>query len=322
MITSRMTLRALVLPTLVLVVAVTGGATPSTPPSTAPGTAACRNLVPGEYSIHVDVDGTTREVLVHVPPVASEPAPRMPLVIAFHGYSAYAWQLAETARLGPMADAGGFVVAYPQGSGTVPSWYVPGGPTPPPAGVDDIRLVEALLDLASAEGCVDAERVVVMGHSMGGAMADAVACALADRIVGVIEVSAVRFAIPCSPTRPVHVVALHALDDPVLPYGGGRIAGAPPSYAQVRPVEQAMADWATRNGCPGGPVTVEEPDGGAVLTWEGCASPVVLHRRPAGGHDYPALASALVREMVLWGSAGEPDPTERCPADVALDSGA
>jgi polyhydroxybutyrate depolymerase len=302
--------RCLLLATLLLASAgAVEGASPSADPTPLPSPApACTNLVPGEYAIHVDVDGITREVLLHVPSAVEQAGARVPLAIGFHGYSAYAWQLAETAGLGPAADADGFIIAYPQGlpdGPWPPNWYFPGNPTDAPAGVDEIRLVEVILDQAAAEGCIDTERVVAFGHSMGGGMTDAVACALADRLAGAVLVSAVQFGGPCEPARPVPIEALHAVDDDVLPYAGGHIPGTPASFPGVLAVEPQMARWAARNGCTGGPVVSEQPDGGAIMTWEGCAAPVVLHRLPSGGHAYAPLASRLVREMIGQAGTGQ-----------------
>jgi polyhydroxybutyrate depolymerase len=302
---------AILLATLLLVPAApTEGAQLSTVPMSPPAS-SCRDLIPGEYPSEVDVDGLPREVLVHVPPAASEPGARLPLVIAYHGYSAYAWQLAESARLGPVADELGFVVAYPQGlpdGPWPPDWYFPGAPDEPPQGVDEIRFVEVLLELAAAEGCIDTDRVFVMGHSKGGGMAEAAACALADRLAGAVLVSAIQLGIPCAPATPIPVVALHALDDAVLPYAGGHIPGTPSSYPDVLPVEQGIGAWATRNRCTSGPVVSPRPDGGADLAWEGCAAPVILHRLASGGHDIPDLAAVVVREMVLDTADGGDGP--------------
>jgi polyhydroxybutyrate depolymerase len=278
------------------------GASPSTIPSPLPSPApACANLFPGEYTITIDVAGLSREVLVHVPPAVATPGARLPLVIGFHGYTSYAWQLSETARLSAAADEDGFVLAYPQGLrvGSWPTdWFIPGGPDRPPASVDDIAMVEALLDLAGAEGCIDVGRIVVMGHSKGGGMAEAAACHLADRLAGAVLISPVQFGIPCEPARPIPIAAVHAVDDEVLPYEGGQVAGAPSWYARQLPIEQGMAEWAVRDGCTGGPAMTEQQDGGAILVWEACAAPVVLHRLASGGHDYSLLGSELVREMV------------------------
>ncbi len=287
------------------------GASPSFAPSGGP-VGPCRQLVPGDHTLAIDVDGISREVIVHVPPAASQPGARLPLVIAFHGYSAYASQLAASLGLGPVADEDGFVVAYPQGlsrGAWPPDWFFPGAPGPSPSGVDDIRFTEAILELAAAETCIDMGRVTVVGHSKGGGMAEAAACALPDRLIGAVLLSAVQFGVPCAPAVPIPIVALHALDDPVLPYAGGHIPGTPAGYPDVLPVEQGIAAWSTRNGCASGPVISEQPDGSAVLAWEGCAASVVLHRLATGGHDIPALAASLVREMVAGATDGPDGPT-------------
>jgi polyhydroxybutyrate depolymerase len=289
-------------------VAAADGASPSAPGSGRPA-GACRELAPGDQRLDIDVDGMRRQVLVHVPPAAAQPGARLPLVIAYHGYSAYAEERAESLGLGPVADEEGFVVVYPQGlrrGPWPPDWYFPGSPDPAPAGLDEIGFTEAMLDLAAAETCIDMERVIVVGHSKGGGMAEAAACAFSDRLAGAVLLSAVQFGIPCAPAAAIPIVALHALDDPVLPYGGGHIPGTPPEYPDVAPVEQGLAAWAGRNGCTSGPAITEQPDGGAMLAWVGCAAPVVLHRLATGGHDIPALAAGLVREMVV-GPTDTPD---------------
>lgn len=280
-------------------VAAADGPSPSVPRSPGPA-GACRDLTPGDRRLDIDVEGMRRQVLIHVPPAAAQPGARLPLVLAYHGYSAYVEELAESLAVGPVADEDGFVVAYLQGlrrGPWPPDWYFPGAPDPPPPGLDEIGFTAAVLELAAAESCIDMARVTVVGHSKGGGMAEAAACALSDRLAGAVLLSAVQYAIPCTPASTIPIVALHALDDPVLPYAGGHIPGTPPEY-DVGPVEEGLAAWADRNGCTSGPAISERPGGSAVLAWEGCAAPVVLHRLATGGHDIPPLAAVLVREMV------------------------
>jgi len=145
--------------------------------------------------------------------------------------------------------------------------------------------------------CVDPERVILAGHSMGGAMASDAACRLADQVAGVVPVAALWFELPCEPNRPVPLMALHALDDPVLPYAGGKIGGVGSGVPERLPVEVAVAAWAERDGCAATPAVSTADDGGAMLTWSDCAAPVELHRLSSGGHDWPALASELIAEM-------------------------
>jgi polyhydroxybutyrate depolymerase len=268
-----------------------GGVDVASPAASAGG--ECVPRVPaGSQTLTLDVDGGPREVIVHVP--ASTGGSRLPAVIAFHGFSAHASELEVTSGLSALADAGPFVVAYPQGLDQPPEWHFQGY-----VGYDqrDLDLVRSLLDVLEQQACADPARIILAGHSMGGGMASDAACQLADRVAGVVLVSALWFELPCQPSRPVPVVATHALDDEVLPYGGGVIGGVASGVPDQLPVEAAIGTWAAHDGCGSPPEVTATDDGGAILTWPGCAAPVVLHRLASGGHAWPALASQLIAEM-------------------------
>jgi polyhydroxybutyrate depolymerase len=234
-----------------------------------------------------------REVIVHLPGAAV--GQRLPAVVAFHGYSSFAADLETVSGLSSLAEEGPFVVAYPQALGNPTQWHFDGN-----MGYNqrDHAMVRSLLAWLIEEACVDPERIVLVGHSMGGGMASDAACRLADQVAGVVLVAALWFEFPCEPVRSIPVVATHSLDDPVLPYEGGQIGGVGPGVPEVLPVEDAMAAWAQWDGCGSAPATSMMEDGSAVLTWPDCAAPVVLHRLPSGGHGWPAVASRLIVQMV------------------------
>ena len=262
-------------------------------PADSPDATCQPTLAAGRSTITIDAQGTPREVIVHVPTM--EPGARLPAVIAFHGYTAHAWQLEETSGLSDLADERGFVVAYPEALGEPTEWYFAGNRGDDPR---DMAMVDALLTVLVDETCADPERIVLAGHSMGGGMASDAACRLADRVAGAALVAAVWFELPCQPVRPVPVVAMHAVDDPVLPYDGGPIGGVGAYVPEVLPVEEAIGAWAARDGCSGSPAVSQSEDGSAILTWPGCEAAVALHRLPSGGHDWPAIASGLIAELV------------------------
>lgn len=268
-------------------------------PSSPVRATACIPTLPRGSSVRsLVVDSVVREVRVHVPTRAD--GERLPLAIGFHGYTATAAQLEVTSDLTARAESDEFLVAYVQGAGEPPDWSFPAH-----AGsrADDLGLVASLIDQLIAEACADPARVVLFGHSMGGGMASAAACALADRVAGVVLVSAFWADLPCVPARPVPVVAMHALDDPVLPYDGGMVGGGGP---RVRAVEEALGAWAERDGCDPDPST-RGLDGGVVeLAWGECAAPVRLLRASAGGHDWAPAASAQVVAMLLGSPAVTP----------------
>jgi polyhydroxybutyrate depolymerase len=254
------------------------------------------DLDPGRHALTLEVDGTPRDVIVQVPP--SNAGVRSPAVVAFHGYTAHATQLEATSGLSALADERGFIVAYPEALGEPTSWHVAAIPG---SGDRDIALTEAIVDALVSRACADPSRVFLAGHSMGGAMASDAACRLADRIAGAVLVSALWLEPPCLPARPVPVLSMHALDDPVLPYGGGPLPGFSPQGPVQLPVETAVGTWAQHDGCGPEPETAEAADGTAVLTWPDCEAPVVLRRSVSGGHDWPEDASPLIVDMIMGG---------------------
>jgi polyhydroxybutyrate depolymerase len=264
---------------------------------TAPLAASCRTLLKGPQLIAIPEDGVDRQVLVVVPPSVAGTGP-MPLVLAFHAHGAHAGEFASTSALSNAAIADGFVVAFPQGDGEPPDWHIPGAPGEPVGSEGDIPFVERLLDRLGSEGCVDVDHIVLVGHSKGGGMAEAVACRMADRVTDLVLAAATQFGLPCEPSRPIPVVAFHAVDDRILPYGGGPVRGAPPAYPGVVGVEDAMARWAALAGCTSGPTRARTPGVEVLLSWQGCRAPVALHRLARGGHRYPAAATQVVRSMV------------------------
>jgi polyhydroxybutyrate depolymerase len=249
-------------------------------------------LTAGSRSVTLDVDGTPREVIVHVPDV--DLGVRWPAVVAFHGFSSFATDLEATSDLSARADDGGFVVAYPQALGSPTEWHFAGN-----RGYDqrDLAMTRSLIQMLVEQACVDPSRVFLAGHSMGGAMASEAACRLADQVAGVVLVAALWFELPCQPVRPLPVTATHALDDPVLPYAGGAIGGVGAGVPEQLAVESAIAAWAAHDGCGATPGVSTADDYGEVLTWPDCARPVVLYRLPSGGHDWPAIASDIITGM-------------------------
>ncbi len=265
---------------------------PSVMPASSSG-APCQPTLPvGEQTLSLDVGATPREVIVHIPALPA--GVRSPAVIAFHGLTGTASAFEAVIGLSVLADQAGFVVAYPQGLGSPSNWHFSGH------GRDrsDLAMTEALMDLLVEQACVDPDRIVLAGHSMGGGMASDAACRLADRVAGAVLIAAVWARLPCRPVRPVPVIATHALDDPVLRYMGGHFGGDGPDALDTLPVEDALAAWAANDGCSSPPMISEIGDGSATLTWPGCAAPVVLHRLATGGHDWPGIASGLVAELV------------------------
>lgn len=301
-----LTVRAIIVALALTVVSATGALTQSVPPSTGPAIAACvPEPIAPDTEMRLDVDGVERLALIRAP--ATAPTPR-PLVLAFHGYGGGMWDLGYTGGLSDLAETEGFVAAYPQGIGDGPTWDLQRG--------SDIPFVLALIDELVASQCVDPARVFATGFSMGGGMTNLLACRVADRIAAIATIAANHggtWGDPCTPSRPVPIVAFHGTLDEALPYEGG---DSPFPDRPVTPVEAWMGDWATTNGCTGDATLESVAADVDSLTWQGCAAPTTLYRVIGGGHTWPGG-----RNDPTFGYATDSISASRIVWDLFAESG-
>lgn len=241
--------------------------------------------------------GLQRTYLVHVPPGLPQPAG---LVINLHGAGMNGPQQAALTGYDAVADAHGFVVAYPDGIDA--SWADGrGASVPDRQGVDDVGFLAALIDRLSRDYAIPPGRVFVTGMSAGAFMANRLACERADLVSAVAPVAGTLGAgLSCTPSRPVSIMAVHGTADPVVPFGGGDMVGrGGPSQIVSAP---ALAErWREMNRCPG-PLVDDPASGGDIeqMTAAGCAdaTEVVLVTINGGGHTWPAGRFALPAAVV------------------------
>lgn len=254
--------------------------------------ASCSGKVsqPTDASWTLQVGGISRTVEVHVP-ASYDPTRAVPLVINFHGYTSNGMQQAALTGMSAKADAAGFVVAYPEGTGS-PSGFDAGACCGQAAqdGVDDIGFTRAIIATAGDKLCLDAHRVFVTGFSNGGFMSHRIACELADRVAAVAPVSGV-LGIPddaCTPARPIAVIDFHGQADDTVPYDGSQQDGWPSA-------PDTFAGWAKRDQCSGAPTVTYQKGDVSCSTYAACAggSAVELCTISDGGHAWPGSRIAL-----------------------------
>jgi polyhydroxybutyrate depolymerase len=252
-----------------------GEATPTTTSAPASTSSAGGGVEVVEREMET-TDGEVRRYRVHVPAQTEDgEGPR--LVVALHGGGGSAAQFEAASGVAELATTAGVIVVVPEGSGGgltgagVQTWNA--GECCGPAardGVDDVGAIREVIEEVVSEHGADAERVLVIGHSNGAAMAYRLACELSDHVVA-IGVQAGPLGVDgCAPTRPVSVLHIHGADDVNVPIDGG--AGQGVSGVDFSPVRAGLSTLAEVAGCEGEPVVeVEEGEPRVdVERWTGC----------------------------------------------------
>lgn len=261
------------------------------------------------------VDGI--DVMLYIP--AGAEGVFAPMMVNLHPSSGTAAQtFADSIH---MADSNGVALLVPEGVAAPMlggwQWNVPGVPLfqglPLENNRDDVAFIEQVIDAAFEEACIDPARVYIAGFSGGARMASQVACGLGDRIAAVVPISGVRFPLAsdadlglpdsedCDPARPVPVLAIHGVQDPVNVWADEPPAPEPGQSWSVVPAKDkeggawsysgqtAINRWVEFNGCDATPTTTSLNDSMELVEYGGCTDgadvKVVLVK--GGGHAVP-----------------------------------
>ncbi len=258
-----------------------------------------------------------RTYLYHVPPrLAAKPA----LVLVFHAGGIDAEQMREITayEFERLADAHGFIVAYP--NGYEKSWNGCRKHAPYPANmhnIDDLAFVRALIEHFRAEFGVDASCVFAMGFSNGGHLAYRLALEMPNEIAAIAAIGAnlpAEESCDCHHANlPIAVMIVNGTADRINPYEGGEVAL--PNGANLGKVlsAQATADYFRQlAGYAQAPAVHRHPDADSTddstierLTWDADRMPEIsLLTISSGGHTipqdkfvFPALYGATNRDI-------------------------
>jgi polyhydroxybutyrate depolymerase len=238
-------------------------------------------------SVEIDVNGTARTALLHVPGWLTK-GESVPLVLVLHGTFLDGQGMADITGYSAVADARGFLVAYPDPTPDFPGWNAVESRDLP----NDVDFLTKLIDHMEATYCVDREREFAVGFSAGGTMTHTAACR--DRRISAIAMVSSGFAegeAVCAPETGIPTLVIQGVLDPLIPWFGGRIPlpeleGAPPS----RPVPDWTAQLAAQNGCDPDTDSLELAQIGdwvVPFEWQGCEAATILYRVGNGGHNWP-----------------------------------
>ncbi len=241
--------------------------------------------------------GLERTYLVHTPAGLDQPNG---LVINLHGAGMNGAQQAAVTDYNAEADRYGFVVAYPDGIDT--TWADGRGASlPDREGIDDVGFLSALIERLTQEYRIEPGHVFVTGMSAGAFMANRLVCERADLVTAIAPVAGTLGAgIPCAPSQPVSVMAVHGTADPVVPFEGGTMNGRG-GVSDVVSAPALAERWRTMDRCPG-PLVSEPSADGAVheMSADDCAdgTEVVFVQINGGGHTWPAGNFSLPADVV------------------------
>ncbi|HTO06435.1 MAG TPA: alpha/beta fold hydrolase [Myxococcota bacterium] len=263
----------------------------------------------GDFAQELGFGGGTRHYLLHLPPDYARHVP-LPLVLAFHGGGGDAKDFQRAAGLDAQADALGWAVAYPDGSGKLDhrllTWNAGTCCGEAQAEhVDDVGFAVALLADLARDLDLDRTRIYAVGHSNGGMMAYRLAAREGARIAAVVSVAGPDMSDSFPSGPPVPVLHIHSVDDPRASYAGGesRTLAFISHHQSFRSVDDTLARWRGRDGCTGEGKVVDqrklESHSAELVDFGPCANgaDVLLWRMHGPGHGWPgghSWLSALV----------------------------
>jgi polyhydroxybutyrate depolymerase len=251
-------------------------------------------------------EGLNRSFLVYIPRTLSAPTT---VVLGLHGNRGEGLRFREwTGRaLEPLADRHGFLVVYPDAyAGRWNDCRRTGKPSLAAQRVDDVGFMVALLDRLSQDLGRRITRVFALGFSNGGHMCFRLALE-SPQLVTAIAAFGAHAPAPsenvCRASgRPVPVLIVSGTEDPINPFGGGRVSLQGEDLGSVLSAEQTAAYFADLSALRRVPRVdvLPERDGDPATrvlsrTWvrEDGGAQVRLFVVRGGGHTIPGSRAAL-----------------------------
>ncbi len=279
------------------------------------------------YTDSIIFGGLKRTYLIHIPP-SHDRTKSTPLLIALHGARGTGKHMVKLTLGGfdKLSDKKGFVVVYPDGigkrwndgrSGEEIAYRVH------KENIDDVGFISALIDYLIKKLNIDPKRVYVTGMSNGAIMSYRLACELTEKIAAIAPVAG---NIPqnlypsCSPSRPISVLSINNVNDPLMPFAGGNITGpfGRKKLGKVLSTSETIRFWINHNNCSILPVVTYEPDkdpqDGTRIRKEAYRNgkdetEVVLYTIEGGGHTWPSGYQYL-NERIIGKTSRDIDANE------------
>jgi polyhydroxybutyrate depolymerase len=252
---------------------------------------ASSGLAAGDHERVLSHEGLDRRHWIHVP-AGLEPGRQAPVVLALHPFASTPRMMMRLSGLSTLADAKGFIVVYPSGTGppALRNWNEGGmrGKR-----VDDVAYIGRVLDDVESLLPVDRRRVYATGMSNGAMMCYRLASELSTRIAAIAPVAGTMAIPEITATRPVPVLHIHGSADRIVPFDGP--GKGTPRFVNFQSVDATIRAWVRHNGCPETPAESllpdTAPDGTQVKSRAyrpgRDGSEVILEIVENGGHTWP-----------------------------------
>jgi polyhydroxybutyrate depolymerase len=169
----------------------------------------------GQSSQTIEFGGTRRTFNVHRPQGLPDTAP---LVVMLHGGFGTGAQAERSYHWDNEADAGHFLVAYPDGLNRAWNAGTCCG-EPQRVNADDVGFITAMVGAIEQQIPVDRARVYATGMSNGAMMALRLGCQT-DTFAAIAPVAGTLLT-DCSGARPTSLLQIHGTADDRVPYNGG-----------------------------------------------------------------------------------------------------
>jgi polyhydroxybutyrate depolymerase len=256
----------------------------------------------GNYRSSIIVNGLERTYLMHIP-LSFDKTKQIPLLIALHGGggSGIGMVALTLGGFNVLSEREGFIVVYPDGIEN--HWNDGRGLSRYRAqreNIDDVGFISTLIDHLIKKYNIDKKRIYVTGMSNGAIMSYRLACELVDKIAAIAPVAGLmpeKLPLHCSPSRPVSVLIINNVDDPMAPWKGGDFRFGRLRLGKGLSVSDAVDYWVTHNKCSSTPVVTHEPDEDSqdgtkvrkkVFGKSKDGTEVILYAIEGGGHTWPS----------------------------------
>jgi polyhydroxybutyrate depolymerase len=251
---------------------------------------------PGFHELSVKTTDATRPFLLYIPKSLDTTKPA-PLVFFLHGGGGSMKQ-AKSYNLQDKAEEAGFVLVLPNGTGALrddgilATWNAGeccGGARD--RDIDDVGYIREIVKSVEDTLSIDSNRIYATGMSNGGMMSYRLACDAADVFAAIAPVAGTDNTVTCSPSEPISVLHIHALDDTHVLYNGGAGEDAFRDDTKVTDftsVNDTINRWLTYNKLPSEPKRTLTVAGAYCDSYEGTSDTEVrLCVTESGGHSWP-----------------------------------